>query len=116
MNNPSSRSSNPTCRRRRIRPADLAAVDHAALPVLGALCSRWLPGGRRVGSEYVVAGLRGGPGSSCKIRLTGPKAGVFRDFATGESGHGAVALASAVHHINYYDAALLLGEALGIHF
>jgi putative DNA primase/helicase len=44
------------------------------------------PGYRRSGRNDVAAGLRGGPGGSCKVRLAGHKAGVFRDFATGPPG------------------------------
>jgi hypothetical protein len=99
---------------RHLPCVNYAAIDRAARPHLGELCARLLPGGRRVGNEFVAATLRGGRGGSCKIRLTGNKAGVFRDFATGEGGRGAVALASAVHRVSRRDAALALAAALGI--
>ena len=67
-----------------------------------------------MGSEFVAASLQGGRGGSCKVRLAGAKAGVFRDFATGEGGRGAVALASAVHRVSRREAALALAAALGI--
>lgn len=100
--------------RQREPRIDFAAIDRAALPLLAELCARWLPGGRRMGNEFVAASLRGGRGGSCKVRLAGSKAGVFRDFATGEGGRGAVALASAVYRVGRRDAALALADALGI--
>lgn len=45
-----------------------------------------LPGGRRSGSEYMLGDLEGNPGQSLRVHLTGEKAGVWSDFATGESG------------------------------
>jgi hypothetical protein len=32
-------------------PPDFARINMAALPALPVLCSRWLPGGKRVGRE-----------------------------------------------------------------
>jgi hypothetical protein len=97
------------------RGVDFAAIDRAALPRLPELCRRWLPGGRRVGAEYVCASLHGGGrGASCKVLLYGAKAGVFRDFATGEGGRGAVALACAVFRLRPREAAAQLAAALGL--
>ena len=44
---------------------DFAAVNAAALPHLEALCRRWLPGGRRIGKEWICGSLRGEAGMSC---------------------------------------------------
>lgn len=45
-----------------------------------------LPQGKRHGSEWCVGSIRGEPGQSLKIRLSGDKAGVWSDFATGQGG------------------------------
>ena len=51
-----------------------------------ALCHELLVGGRQEGAEYRAGNLEGEPGRSLGIRLTGPKAGLWCDFATGEGG------------------------------
>lgn len=46
-----------------------------------------LPAGIREGSEWCVGSLAGEKGRSCKIHIgTGPRAGVWKDFSTGEKG------------------------------
>jgi hypothetical protein len=67
-------------RRARI---DFDEVNRAARESLPALCQRWLPNGRRVGAEWIVGSLRGERGQSLRVRLSGSKAGVWRDFAEG---------------------------------
>jgi len=44
------------------------------------------PNGKHEGNEYCVGSLNGETGKSLKIRLIGEKAGIWSDFATGESG------------------------------
>jgi twinkle protein len=44
------------------------------------------PNGKISGNEFCVGSLAGEPGESLKIHLRGDKAGVFCDFASGESG------------------------------
>ena len=50
------------------------------------LCGQLLPAGRRHGNEWRVGSVAGEPGKSLGVCLRGPKAGVWADFATGESG------------------------------
>lgn len=45
-----------------------------------------LPGGKREGNEYRAGSVSGGAGHSLGVHLTGAKAGVWSDFATGEGG------------------------------
>lgn len=45
-----------------------------------------LPHGKRSGHEWRVGGIGGEAGESLGVHLTGDKAGVWSDFATGESG------------------------------
>lgn len=51
-----------------------------------AVCQHLYPHGRKEGNEWRVGGTDGSPGSSMGVHLTGDKAGVWSDFATGESG------------------------------
>src|SRR4029077_122765 len=50
------------------------------------LCRLFFPYGRKEGQEWKLADVSGAPGNSLGIQLTGPKAGLFNDRATGESG------------------------------
>jgi hypothetical protein len=52
-----------------------------------SFCLYFLPNGKYVGGEYSVGSLGGQPGKSPKICLTDRKAGMWKDFATGESGN-----------------------------
>lgn len=45
-----------------------------------------LPGGRKEGPEWRAGSIAGEKGGSLGVHLTGPKAGVWQDFATGEHG------------------------------
>jgi hypothetical protein len=51
-----------------------------------SFCLYFLPNGKYANGEYSVGSLGGEPGKSLKICLTGKKAGMWKDFATGESG------------------------------
>jgi hypothetical protein len=50
------------------------------------LCRHFFPNGRKEGQEWKLADVSGAPGNSLGIQLTGPKAGLFHDRATGQSG------------------------------
>lgn len=45
-----------------------------------------LPGGKRKSGEWKAGSVSGDEGQSLSVRLSGSKAGVWKDFATGESG------------------------------
>lgn len=45
-----------------------------------------LPGGKRKGGEWVAGSISGEEGQSLSVRLSGAKAGVWADFASGEKG------------------------------
>jgi hypothetical protein len=59
------------------------------------LAAELLPNGRREGDEWRVGSIHGEPGRSMAVHLTGPKAGVWCDFASGQAGD-ALGLVSAV--------------------
>jgi putative DNA primase/helicase len=90
---------------------DIKAVAAAALPVLPALCQRWLPGGRLEGKEWTVGSLRGEPGRSLRVNV---RSGRWCDFSTGERGGDAVSLAAAVAGCSQIEAARRLAAMLGL--
>jgi hypothetical protein len=51
-----------------------------------SLAAELLPHGRKDGHEWRVGSIHGEPGRSMAMRLTGPRAGVWCDFASGEAG------------------------------
>ena len=51
-----------------------------------AIAQFLLPNGKRQSGEWKVGGISGEEGKSLSIRLSGAKAGVWADFASGESG------------------------------
>ena len=60
--------------------AELLAKDAANV------ASYLLHGGKKQGAEWKAGSKNGEPGNSLSVRLTGSKAGVWRDFATDEGG------------------------------
>src|SRR5262245_43458828 len=92
---------------------DFPAVNAAALPALPALCARWLPGGKRIGREYVALNPTRADRSagSFKVNLA---TGRWADFATGDKGGDAVSLAAYLFGLRQSDAARRLADALGI--
>ena len=92
---------------------DFESINAAALPALPALCARWMPGGKRIGREYVTlnptrADRRAG---SFKVNL---QTGRWADFATGDKGGDVVSLAAYLFGLRQTDAARRLADALGI--
>ena len=95
------------------RSVDFSAIAAAALPYLPTLCVRWLPGGRRIGNEWICrnptrADRRPG---SFKVNL---QTGRWADFSTGDRGGDAISLAAYLHRLRQRDAALKLAEMLGM--
>jgi hypothetical protein len=68
-----------------LSPRDVA---RALAKRIDELAPYLLPGGRREGAEWRCGSVAGEPGDSLGVHLTGAKAGVWGDFATGECGDG----------------------------
>lgn len=51
-----------------------------------SICEYLLPQGKKVGPEWKAGSTGGEPGQSLSVRLTGAKAGVWKDFQSGDSG------------------------------
>lgn len=66
----------------------MTATELAALLAAKAeqVCLHLLPGGRISNGNYCIGGTSGDKGKSLHVQLTGPKAGVWLDFSTGEKG------------------------------
>lgn len=76
-------------------------------------CQHLLPGGRAHQGNWVIGGVNGDAGKSLHIQLTGPKAGVWVDFATGESGD-LIGLWQAVRNTSLKDSCIEAAEFLGL--
>src|ERR1700678_2384180 len=88
---------------------DFDAIAAEARPALRGILERILPGGRVVGREYIVLNPtrmdhRLG---SFKIKIAGPRAGSWSDFATGDRGGDVISLVAYVEGIGQGEAARL---------
>lgn len=66
-----------------------------------SLCQELLPGGRRMGHEYVCGDLAGGRGKSFSVNLSD---GVWKDFAAGQGGADLINLVAAKRGMSQVDA------------
>jgi len=72
-----------------------------------------LPNGKRSGHEWCVGSIRGEPGESLKVCLSGEKTGVWSDFATKDAGD-LLNLWAATRAVELKDAILEAKSWLGI--
>jgi twinkle protein len=72
-----------------------------------------LPKGRRIGQEWRVGGIEGDEGKSMGVHMTGDKAGVWLDGATGEAGD-LIGLWMATRRVDLRTACSEAMEFLGI--
>ncbi|EIC23787.1 DUF927 domain-containing protein [Thiorhodovibrio frisius] len=93
---------------------DIKATARAALTSADAVLSRWLPGGKRQGPEYLARNPRrtdNNPGSFSVNTQTG----AWSDFATGDAGGDLVSLVAYLEGTDSQgEAAHRLANALGI--
>ena len=66
--------------------ADILEVKRLLAASAQSVAEHLLPGGRKDGHEWRAGSTGGEKGESLGVHLTGPKAGVWSDFATGEGG------------------------------
>jgi hypothetical protein len=97
----------------RFRASDFETVNRAAIAALPAILARLVPGGKRIGGEYVVlnpirADRRLG---SFKINV---RTGRWADFATGDKGGDPVSLVAYLEGCSQGEAARRLGRMLGL--
>jgi hypothetical protein len=89
------------------RIADAAA--HRAETVV----SRWLPDGKREGTEWVALNPTRSDSrkGSFKVNL---KSGKWGDFATGDRGGDLISLAAYIHRLDQAEAARRVAEMVGV--
>jgi len=78
-----------------------------------AVAAYLLPSGRRDGNEWRSGDVSGAPGQSLGIHLSGDKAGVWQDFATGEGGD-LLTLWQAVRGCDFKQALQEAADYLGM--
>ena len=91
--------------------ADIVRMLAARAP---ELARELLPGGRRDGHEWRAGSLAGESGQSLGVRLTGPRAGVWADFASGETGDALDLVAATLFAGDKRDALTWSRRWLGI--
>lgn len=97
----------------RSRSIDFAGINRAALGVLPSLLSRWLPGGRYEGHEYVARNPRRADRNLGSFRIN-TATGRWSDFATDDKGGDVVSLAAYLADIKQVEAARRLADMLGM--
>lgn len=93
-----------------MRARDLAALLAQSCP---AVAEMLLPDGKRKGREWVCGDVDGAAGNSLKLCLEGGKAGVWKDFATDESGD-LIGLWMKARSLSLVDACSEAHKFLGI--
>jgi putative DNA primase/helicase len=100
-------------RNKNIPKFDIREVAAAALSSAEAVASRWAPGGKRQGAEWVALNptrADDSPGSF-SINLS---TGAWGDFARADKGGDLVSLVAYIEGCNQGEAARQLGEFLGL--
>jgi hypothetical protein len=92
---------------------DFGTIKAAAVQNLPALAKRWLPDGRREGSEWVARNPTRPDRhlGSFKVNL---RTGRWADFATGDRGGDPISLAAYVFGLGQVDAARRVAGMLGL--
>lgn len=93
---------------------DFDRINAAAMSALPAILSRWLPGGRVIGGEYIVRNPQRSdrkPGSF-KINI---RTGRWADFATNDKGGDPISLAAFIFGLSQGEAARKLAAMLGVY-
>jgi hypothetical protein len=103
-------NSNRAIQRERIDFRAIAAAARAHLP---AIVRRWLPEGRREGSEWVARNPTRADRNlgSFKVNL---RTGRWADFATGDGGGDLISLAAHLHGLSQVEAANKLATMLNL--
>jgi hypothetical protein len=97
----------------RRRSIAFARVAGAALANSEAIVSRWLPGGRREGPEWVCRNPKRADAHLGNFK-TNLRTGKWSDFATGDCGGDLIALASYLFDLRQDQAALKVAAMLGV--
>ncbi len=92
---------------------DFHEINRAALAVFLEELARLLPGGKRVGKEFIALNSRRTDrhAESFKVNIV---TGRWADFATGDRGGDPISLVAYIAHVTQSEAARLLARMLGI--
>lgn len=93
---------------------DFKRVRDAALASIESLLVGWFPEGVVEGREFRIGSRAGEAGRSMSVCLRGENAGVWSDFAAGESGADLIALKAYIDGTSQGDACKELAAQLGI--
>lgn len=104
---------NPRSIHNREAQIDFAAINRAGLSVLPAILDRWLPGGKRVGREYVARNPKRADRRYGSFSVS-MKTSRWSDFATGDAGGDVVSLAAYLFDISQAEAARRMAAMLGV--
>ncbi len=78
-----------------------------------AVCEMLFPNGKKTGAEWKIGSIAGEAGGSLGVHLTGDRAGVWQDFATGDKG-GILDLWLKARGVDFPTACKQAREWLGI--
>jgi hypothetical protein len=95
------------------QPIDFDAINRAALAAFPAVLARILPGGKRVGTEFVALNPRRADRHLGSFKVN-RYSGRWSDFATGDKGGDPISLVAYVANVPQSEAARLLAQMLGI--
>ena len=113
MTSPAHDTARHRSRRHARRQLDFRHTAQAALRAAPGLLKAWLPGGRKVGNEWLALNPRRAdrnPGSF-KINVT---TGRWADFATGDGGGDLISLLAYLRGCGQAQAARAIIEELGV--
>jgi hypothetical protein len=88
-------------------------IADAAAQCAETIVQRWLPDGKREGTEWVALNPTRSDSrkGSFKVNL---KSGKWGDFATGDRGGDLISLAAYIHRLDQVEAARRIAEMVGI--
>ncbi|WP_137719959.1 DUF927 domain-containing protein [Methylobacillus flagellatus] len=93
--------------------AAFAQIKAAALTSIDSVLSRWCPGGKQQGREYLPLNPRRSDSKSGSFSIN-LDTGAWSDFATGDKGGDLIALVAYIEGMKQGEAAKLLASFLGI--
>lgn len=92
---------------------DFAQIKAAALASIDSVLSRWCPGGKQQGHEYLPLNPRRADSKSGSFSIN-LDTGAWADFATGDKGGDLIALVAYIEGVKQGEAAKLLSNFIGL--
>lgn len=90
-----------------------AEINSAALADIDKVLSRWLPGGKRKGHEYICRNPRRSDRNPGSFSLN-MESGAWADFATGDKGRDIISLIAYLDDVKQSEAARRISELLQV--